>query len=74
MSPLKSKGKAAAGSFSQAEASEVMQCAALLGVRVNEKVLAKVRYLVADRTNEHGATALKPAAHRKSPRGYFPIF
>ena len=24
--------------------------------------------------NKHGATALKPAAHGKRPRGFFPIF
>ena len=74
MSPLKSKGKASAGSSSQAKVPEVVQGASLLGVRVNEKALAKVRFLVADRTNEHGATALKPAAHGKRPRGYFSIF
>ena len=48
MSPLKSKGKAAAGSSSQAEAPETVVGAALLGVRVNEKALAKVLCLVAD--------------------------
>ena len=62
MSPAKSKGKAA-GSSSQAEAAEVALSAALLGVRVNDKAFAKVRFRVADRTNEHGATTLKPAAH-----------
>ena len=43
-------------------------------MRVNDKALAKVCYLVADRTNEHGATALKAAAHGKRPRGFFPVF
>ena len=74
MSPTENKGKAAVGSSSQAEAAEVAHGVALLGVRVNDKALAKVRFLVADRTNEHGATALKPAAHGKCPRGFFPVF
>jgi hypothetical protein len=74
MSPAKSKGKPATGSSSQAGAAEVVHGAALLGVRVNDKALAKVRFLVADRTNEHGATTLKPAAHGKRSRGYFSIF
>ena len=74
MTPPKNKGKAAAGSSSQAAPAEAAHGAALLGVRVNDKALEKVRFLVADRTNEHGATALRPAAHGKRPRGFFPIF
>ena len=74
MSPAKNKGKAAAGSSSQAAPAEVAHGAALLGVRINDKALDKVRFLVADRTNEHGATALKAAAHGKRPRGFFPVF
>ena len=74
MSPLKSKGKVAVTSSSQAEAPETVVVAALLGVRVNQKALDKVWYLVADRTNEHGTTALKPVTHGKRPRGFFPLF
>ena len=48
MSPAKNKGKAAAGSSSQAKAVEVAHGVALLGVRVNDKALAKVRFLVAN--------------------------
>lgn len=74
MSRFKSKGKAATRSSSQAEAVETVMGTTLLGVHANEKALSKVRNLVADRTNEHGATALKPAAHGKRLRGFFPIF
>ena len=47
---------------------------ALRGSRINSAGIDKVRHLAAAKTNEHGATSMKPAGSSKLREGYYPIF
>ena len=47
---------------------------ALRESRINAAGIDKVRHLAAAKTNEHGATSMKPAGSSKLREGYYPIF
>ena len=69
------KGKAPAQAREPAVASgSAGPVGALPRSRINSAGIDKVRHLVAARTNEHGATSMKPASSSKLREGYYPIF
>ena len=72
MSPA--KGKAAMAKLPVDAQGEEVLGPALVGERVNEAALDKIRHLVAGKTNEHGASALQAAKLGRLPKGFFPIF
>ena len=68
------KGKATAQAGTSAAAARgAALVAALPPSRINAAALAKVRYLAASNTNEHGVTEMRPTGSRL-PEGYYPIF
>ena len=71
--PKKDKAPMQAGKSAAASRSAEPQ-GALPRSRINSVGVDKVRHLAAARTNEHGATSMKPAGSSKLCVGYYPIF
>ena len=71
--PKKGKAPMKAGQPAAASRSTAPE-GALRGSRITSAGIDKVRHLAAAKTNEHGATSMKPAGSSKLREGCYPIF